>query len=390
MTRLSPLFLLGLGLVAQTPAPTPGPSLPPLTWRGSVWALGAISDRETSPTGDLPGGQPFLRPMDARNGGLVLDGFQFGVDADLGHGFAFKLTFMGGRSGQLTQEFAGESGTLAIPEAMLIWTKGADTLRFGRMWTFMGMESSDLTAAIPASHGLMATFPLPYGQVGLHWRHVYNPQWSTDLWVVDGEDRNTDNNRGKTVGGNLTWNVGGAADKFLNLTLFTGPEQDAVGHNAIPGAEGRRRDRLSHGGQWVWGGTTLVWEGEYLRERLASSQIQGATGSTVDGTYKAAALWLKQQVTPVWSGYLRLEQAQDDLGFKLNWDTSVAAAHGLRLGADLTARSASLGVERKVGPAFWRAEVRHDRLNKDVRDADGKTFRGATSATVAVGASFTR
>lgn len=384
MCRTLLLLLTGSMLAAQTP------TNPTLSWRGSLWALGTWSDRATAPTGTLPGGQPFLRPMDARNGGLALDGFQFGTDADLGHGFSFKLTLMGGRAGQLTQEFAGESGTLAIPEAMLIWTKGADTLRFGRMWTFMGMESCDLTAAVPASHGLMASFPLPFGQVGLHWRHTFSPSWATDLWVVNGEDRNSDNNRGKTVGANVSWNVGGAADKFLNLTVFTGPEQDGYPVPATRGAEGRRRDRVSHGGQWTWGPWSLAWEGELLRERLPSAWISGATGDAVTGTFKGATTWLKWQATPTWSGYLRLEQVQDDLGFKLNWDTSVADRHGLKMGADLTARSLSLGVERKLGPAFWRAEVRHDRLNKDVLDTDGKAFRGATSATVALGASFTR
>lgn len=373
-----------LALLPMLPALAADPPAPVLKWRASVWALGAVTDKE-SPDGSTP-----FRPMDARNGGFALDGLQLGADADLGSGWTLKATLIGGRNGRLLQEFAGETGTVGLSEAMLIWTRGADTFKIGRMWTFMGMESCDLTAAIPASHGLLATYPLPFGQVGIQWHHAFSPSWATDLWVTNGEDRNTDNNRGKTVGANLSYNHGGAADKFLNLSAFTGPEQDAHGPQAVPGAEGRRRTRLSHGGQWTWGKVSLAWEGEFLRETLPSAWVAGAAGSTADGTLKALGTWLKVQATPVWSGYLRLEQIQDDLGFRLNWDPSVQAARGMRVGADITMRAASLGLERKLGPGFMRAELRHDRMNHDLLDRESKAYRGATSATVAVGVSFSQ
>ncbi len=376
------LTALLLALTLPAAAQTPPAATSPIKIRASIWALGATSNR------DLPEGDLFLRPMDTRNGAFALDGWQLGTDIDLGKGWSFKGTVMGGRNGRLVQEFAYEDGHLGVPEAMLIWSQGADTVRIGRMWTFMGMESCDLTAAIPASHGLMATYPLPFGQVGVHWRHVFNPSWSTDLWVTNGEDRNTDNNRGKTVGANVSYNHGGAADKFLNLSLFTGPEQDAWGANAVTGAEGRLRQRLSHGGQWTWGKVSLGWECEWLKETLPSAWVVGSSGSTVDGTHTGLGTWLKFQATPEWSAYLRAEQLKDDLGFRLNWDKGVNAAHGLRTGADLTATALSLGGERKLGPAFLRLELRQDRLNKDVLDRDQKPFRDATSVTFAVGASF--
>lgn len=370
-----------LALLAMFPAFAADSPISGLKWHASLWALGTASDRE-NPDGTIP-----MRPMDTSNG-FALDGLQLGADADLGAGWSLKFTLIGGRDGKLLQDFAGENGSVGISEAMLIWTRGADTLKLGRMWTFLGMESTDLTAAIPASHGLLATYPLPFGQVGVQWHHAFSPCWGADLWVLNGEDRNSDNNRGKTVGANISYNHGGAADKFLNLSVFTGPEQDAHGASAVPGAEGRKRDRLSHGGQWTWGKLTLAWEGEYLRERFPSMQVQGATGSTIDGTLKAFGTWLKMQATPVLSGYLRLEQIQDDLGFRLNWDSAINAAYGMRKGADLTLRATSLGLERKMGGAFVRCELRHDWLNRDLLDQDAKAYRGANSVTIAVGASF--
>lgn len=376
MRTLPFILALALPAAAQTPAPSP------IKLRASLWALGASSSR------DLPDGSLFMRPLDTRNGSLTLDGWQLGTDIDLGKGWSFKLTAIGGREGELLQSFAGETGHTGISEAMLIWSAGADTVRIGRMWTFMGMESCDLSATFVASHGLMATYPLPYGQLGVHWRHTFSPSWSTDLWVFNGEDRNTDNNQGKTVGANLSYNHGGAADKFLNLSVFSGPEQDAWGDTAVPGAEGRLRQRLSHGGQWTWGKVSLGWEYEWLKETLPSAAVTGAAGSTVDATQTGLGTWLKLQATDVWSAYLRAERLTDDKGFRLNFDSAVSAAHGLRTGADLTATALSLGTERKLGPAFLRLELRQDRLNKDVLDRDKKPFKDATSITFAVGASF--
>lgn len=361
-----------------------GQELSKPTWRGSVWALGAASDRETA------GGGLFLRPMDQRDGQFTFDGLQFGVDVPLSQAWTLKVTLMAGRAGQLLQEFSSESGSLGFPEAMLIWSNGKDTVRLGRMWTWMGMESTDLTAAVPASHGLMATFPLPFGQVGVDWRHAFSPSWSTALWLFNGEDRIRDNNRSKTVGVGLIYNHGGAQDRFLNLMAFRGAEQDDRGPGAVPGASGRLRERLSHSGQWAWGGTTLAWEVEVLRERFPVAWVAGAAGART-GTLTGGGLTFRHPWNERWAGYLRAEAIRDDLGFRLNWDPDVQVRYGMRRGADLTARALSLGVERRwTGGAFARLEARRDDLNRDVADRDGKAFRSAHSLTLCVGAAFSR
>jgi len=368
-------------LVALTPLRAEDAPAPALKWRGSLWALGTQTDR---PMAD---GSAFLRPMETGDSQFSLDGIQVGLDYALSSTWSFKATLMAGRDGKLLQDFNGESGMMGFPEAMLIWTQGADTLKFGRMWTWMGMESTDLTVAIPASHGLMCTFPLPFGQVGLEWRHAWSPSWATSLWVYNGEDRNQDNNRGKTVGLGLIYNHGGATDRFLNFMVFSGPEQDAFGASAIPGAEGRKRDRFSHSGQWVWGAATLAWEGEYLREPFAPAAFE-APGTQATGTCVGAGVVFKYQWNERWSGYARAEHLKDDLGFKLSYDPTVAATYGMKRGVDLTASSISLGAERRWGPAFARLEFRRDWLNRDLQDRDGKAFRSVNGVTICVGASF--
>ena len=356
-----------------------------LKWRGSLWAVGAVSD-QTMADGSL-----LLRPMEPRDGQMTLDGLQLGADLNLTQGWSFKFTLLAGRTGQLLQTFCGETGSLGLSEAMLIWTGGKETVKIGRMWTAMGMEATDLTTAIPASHGLMATFPLPFGQVGVDWHHAFTPSWSSAVWIYNGEDRNQDNNHGKTAGVGVIYNHGGAQDKFLNLSAFSGAEQDGLNANANTGAEGRKRDRLSHNGQWVWGASTLVWEAEYLKERFAAAMVTGATGP-VSGTLKGIGLVLKRQWNVPWSSYVRVEQIEDDLGFRLNFDTTLARTYpktnGLCLGADLKAQSISLGSERRWGAAFGRLELRRDWLNRAVNDQDGRSVRAVDSLTLCVGANF--
>lgn len=348
---------------------------PQLKWRGSLWALGTATGRV------MPDGSAFLRPMEVGDRQFSLDGFQLGVDVALSAEWTFKLSGMGGRDGKLLQDFNGETGAFGFPEAMLVWTKGADTVRIGRMWTWMGMEATDLSAAVPASHGLMATYPLPFVQVGLDWRHAWSPSWTTAVWLFNGEDRLADNNQGKTVGLGLIYNHGGAQDRFMNLMAFTGPEQGG------PGAEGRKRERLSHNGQWVWGAATVAWEVEYLRERFAAGALvntpDATTGKLLGGGLLGRYAW-----NATWSGYARAEQIHDDIGFRLNWDPAVSSTYGMTAGADLTARALSLGIERRTGPVFMRVELRRDWLNRDVLDRDGKPFSAVNGVTVCIGGSF--
>lgn len=372
---------IAFSLIMLAPLAAGDPPVSPLKWRGSLWALGTLTDR---PMAD---GSAFLRPMETGDSQFSLDGMQLGLDYTFSATWSFKATLMAGRDGKLLQDFSYENGSMGFPEAMLIWTKGADTVKIGRMWTWMGMESTDLTVAIPASHGLMSTYPLPFGQVGLEWRHAWSPAWTTALWAYNGEDRNKDNNRGKTFGVGLIYNHGGAADRFLNFMAFSGPEQDGVGTTAVPGAEGRKRDRLSHSGQWVWGPSTLVWETEYVRELFPAVMLQGTTVEET-GTCTGAGVVFKYQWNERWSGYVRAEQVKDDLGFRLNFDPTVAATYGMRRGADLTARALSLGAEHRWGPVFGRLEFRHDSLNRDVLDKEGRAFRAVNGVTLCVGASF--
>ncbi|WP_306599294.1 outer membrane beta-barrel protein [Geothrix sp. 21YS21S-2] len=381
-----PLFLpalLGLGLAAQTPPPAPGPAV---KWRGALWASGAASNQSTSD------GSLFLRSADSGEGHLAVDGLQLGADVTLADGWSLKFTLLAGQAARFLNAGTlapngspADTGSFAWPEAQLVWTGGADTLKFGRMYTPMGMEVLDPTQDITASRGLLFTYAIPVAQVGLNWHHAFSTAWSADLWVYNGEDRVQDNNKGKTAGLGLTYNHGGASDRFVTLMAFSGAEQNATGGAA--GAEGRKRERLCLSGGWAWGKATLLWEGESARETLPASAFQGATGP-VRAAWSGAGLIGKYQFTDAWSGFARAEVFKDDTGVRLGADPSVAAALPPARDAGLRATSFALGAERRWHATFTRLEIREDSLGKEVADGSGKPFKSAASLTWSVGTSF--
>ena len=383
--------LFNAPLAALLAAPLLGQTAPPtLKWHGSLWASAVTQNRDTAD------GSLVFRPLEAGQSQFTLDGLMLGVDAAFSQGWSARATLLAGNTGKTIQASTGDTGTVAAVEAMLVWTGERDTLRIGRMITFIGMEFLDGSQNLTASRGLLFTYSDPFGQVGVNWHHTFSPVWSSDLWIFNGEDRLQDNNHGKTVGLGLTWNPGGSADDYLSLHAYRGPEQDGLGAAANTGAEGRQRERVCLMGQGVWGRTTLQGEVSLGREAFTPASLLGASG-TEWARWRGVGLILRRDLGRGISLVARAERLADDHGVRLSLDPSIRASLGLdaggaayagRSGADLTAQELSLGLEKKHGPAFARVEVRQDRLNRDLVDAQGRVFREGLSATVSVGAAF--
>ena len=379
------MALPGLAQTAATPAaPVPAAPAPgTVKWRGAIWASAATSSQETAD------GSLFLRPMDAGNNQLTLDGLQLGADVTLADGFSLTFTLLAGQDGRaINLATLGSNGqptdssSIAWPEAQLIWTGSADSVKIGRMYTPMGMEVVDHTQDITASRGLLFTYADPFAQVGVNWHHAFSTVWSADFWAYNGEDRIQSNHQGKTLGLGLTYNPTGASDKFVTLMAFSGPEQTSIGSNAIAGAEGRKRTRLSLAGQWVWGNTTLVFEGESANEAMANGAPRAK--------WAGAGLIGKYQFNPRWAGFVRFERLKDDTCMRLSGDPSVASAITVGANAGLSATSCAVGAERKWHATFTRLEARADKLNQDVFQGpkNSQPFRSAISATWSIGTRF--
>ncbi len=314
------LPLLGTPLTGQgTPAPI-GPTILTMKWRGGLWASAAASDRRTED------GSLFLNTVASGEGRIALDGLLLGADVPLLDGWSLKFTILGGRTAQVLNDADGEKGAVSYPEAMLIWAGKSDVFRVGRMWTGMGMEVMDHTQDVAASRGLLFTYVIPFNQVGMAWHHGFTANWSTDLWLFNGEDRVKDNNRGKTLGLGVNYNEGGASDKFISFAAYTGSEQDGFGSAVTPGAEGRKRQRVCATFGWAWASTSLLGEIEAATETFADGAIAGAPPGETKARWSGAGLILKRQLNERWALFLRCEYVKDDKGVRLNYDSTMAAA----------------------------------------------------------------
>ena len=360
--------------------------MPTLKFRGAIWASGAASDRQSTD------GSMFLRSLDAGNGSFAVDALQLGADINLTDGWGMKFTLLTGQEAKVMNAASQQTGDVAFPEAQLVWTGSSDIVRIGRMYSPMGMEVLDQTQNSTASRGLLFTYALPFAQVGVSWHHVFNPIWSADGYLYNGEDRIQDNNRGKSAGVGVTYNHGGATDKFATLLVFSGAEQDGLGSQANTGAEGRKRQRLCLNGQWAWGPATLQWEGELAREAFPVKAIEGAQNKAeAKAPWSGFGLIYKYQLSPDWAGFARIESLKDARGVRLNADPSIATVYANSHTANLVATSLALGAERRWHATFTRLEIRKDNLNKPVTEsasAGGKPFRDATSLTWSLGTSF--
>ncbi|MBK8794365.1 MAG: hypothetical protein IPN59_14915 [Holophaga sp.] len=130
--RFSLAVALGTSLLAQEAAPTS--TLPMLKWRGSIWASAVTQNRE-SVDGSL-----VFRPIEAGQSQFTMDGIMLGADATFAKGWSAKFTLLAGQAGKIIQTSTGDTGTIAAVEALVAWTGEKDTLRVGRMMTFIGME----------------------------------------------------------------------------------------------------------------------------------------------------------------------------------------------------------------------------------------------------------
>lgn len=367
-TSLLILGLIGSALAAQ--APPPGD--PSIKWRGSLWASAITQDRHTAD------GSLVFRPLESGEDRFTLDGLTLGAEVPLPEGFSLKFTLMAGQLAKNINLGSGDSGSIAWPEAQLLWTGKNDTVRIGRMLTSIGMESTDQTLGVTASKGILYTFADPLAQVGVNWHHAFTPVWSSDVWVFNGEDQVADNNHGKTVGVGLTYNHGGSADNYLSLQAYRGPEQSGTG------AEGRVRERFCLMGQWVWGAATLQWEGTFGRESFAPGSLAPEARKASWGGGGAIFRYTLGEHSAL---FARAESLKDGAGVRLGIDTTMAPVAS-QVGADLRLASAALGYERKYGRTFMRLEVRQDRLNRELLDKEGDAFKSGTSATFLMGASF--
>ncbi|HUJ17514.1 MAG TPA: outer membrane beta-barrel protein, partial [Nitrospirota bacterium] len=182
------------------------------------------------------GEQNDLRIFDHKANSFMLDLAQivFAKDPAVGN-IGYKVKFSAGETAKLIHAAgmgsAGES--FDVTEAYVSYVapvgKGL-RLDFGKMATFFGAEVIEAIDNPNYSRSFLFNYAIPFTHTGLKAGYAFTDSLNAAVYVVNGWDNATDNNRGKSYG----VSVGYAPAEMFSLLVngMTGPEQDANGPGA--------------------------------------------------------------------------------------------------------------------------------------------------------------
>jgi hypothetical protein len=187
-----------------------------------------------------------LRLFDHKANSFVLDLAEivFAKDPALGT-VGYKLKFSAGETAKWihSRGLSGAAPSSTLPGANSWAGEGTDSfdvteayvsynaavgkgIRFdvGKMATFFGAEVIEAIDNPNYSRTFLFNYAIPFTHTGLKMSYGFTDAFSTSLYIVNGWDNSTDNNRGKSYGASVTYTPAEAVSIIVNG--MTGPEQD--------------------------------------------------------------------------------------------------------------------------------------------------------------------
>jgi hypothetical protein len=198
------------------------------TYNGNASASGPFDD-----TGN--GEQNDFRVFDHKANSFTLDLAQivFQKDPALGN-VGYKVKFSAGETAKLIHAAGmGASGeSFDVTEAYMSYNAAVGKgLRFdfGKMVTFFGAEVIEAIDNPNYSRSFLFNYAIPFTHTGLKASYVFSDALNAAVYIVNGWDNATDNNRGKSYGVSVGYTP---AESFsLLINGMTGPEQNEQGAN---------------------------------------------------------------------------------------------------------------------------------------------------------------
>jgi len=170
----------------------------------------------SDPTGSIP--QNRLRAYDTAHEQFILNAAEIGIHHET-NPVGLDLVF--GSGPQLAALNGVGTAFSSIRTASIHYSTGGWVFTVGHFDAGFGFEAIDAPLNMNYSHSFISTLIQPQTYTGLKAAHSFGDGLSTVLGVVNGINRFTDNNRGKTFFGQLQW-VQGPFTTELSYTV--GPE----------------------------------------------------------------------------------------------------------------------------------------------------------------------
>lgn len=311
-----------------------------------------------------------LRVFDhkANSFGVDLAQIIFQKEAALGNaGFKLKLSagetakFIHSRGlGDATDSFDVTEGFISYNAAI---GKGLK-FDFGKFVTMHGAEVIEAKDNPNYSRSFLFNYAIPFTHTGLRMTYAFADSFSAGLYIVNGWDNSTDNNRAKTYGASFTF---APAEVFtLVVNGMTGPEQDQTFVPAAGSVSSNRRSLVD-----VVATIKPIKNLSFI-VNTDNAREQDAFAAGGSAAWKGVAGIIKYDINDKYSLSVRGETFNDEEGF--------------RTGMVQRLKEVTVTPEIRLnGGLILRPEYRHD--SSSVSAFDNATKRSQN--TLALGVMYT-
>ncbi len=321
-----------------------------------------------------------LRVFDHKANSFGLDLAQIIFQKDAAPGNAgFKLKLSAGETAKwihsrglsgapLTSPQAGEgTDSIDVTEAFVSYNAAVGRgLKFdlGKFVTMHGAEVIEAKDSPNYSRSFLFNYAIPFTHTGLRMTYAFADSLSTGVYIVNGWDNTTDNNKAKTVGSSVTF---APVEAFaLVVNGMTGPEQDQTS-TPMEGSVGSNRRSLVDVVATIKPikNLSFILNTDNGREQ----NIAAAGGPAV---WKGVAGIMKYDISDKYSLSVRGEVFNDESGF--------------RTGAAQRLKEVTVTPEIRLnGGLILRPEYRHDSSSVSAFDNATKNSQN----TLALGVMYT-
>jgi hypothetical protein len=303
------------------------------------------------------------RIFDQKANSFLLDlaQVQFAEDPPLG-GVGFKLKVSAGETAKYIHSagLGTPDDEFDVTEAYVDYVAPLGSglkLRFGKFATYHGAEVIEARDNYHYSRSFLFNYAVPFTHTGFMAGYKFSEAFTANLYLVNGWDVTTDNNKGKTVGVGLAFTPIDPVQ--LNFNFMYGPEQpDNSSHNRF------LFDWI--GAFKVTKQLTLMANVDYANEE--SDPLNGGKNSQWYGV----AVYAKYDFTDFFSASIRAEYFDDK--------------NGVRTGMAQKLKEVTLTPEFRIAKGLLlRPEYRHDWSDQKGFDSHKNTFDKKSQDTIALG-----
>jgi hypothetical protein len=307
------------------------------------------------------------RIFDQKANSFLLDlaQIQFAKDAPPG-GLGYKLKLSAGETAKFIHSagLGNPNDEFDLTEAYVDYVAPLGSglkLRFGKFVTYHSAEVIEARDNFNYSRSFLFNYAVPFTHTGFMAGYKFSEAFTANLYLVNGWDFTTDNNKGKTVGVGLAFTP--IDPVLLNFNFMYGPEQqDNSSHNRF---------------LFDWMGAfkatkqlTFMANVDYAHEESDPNNAGN------NSEWYGAAMYAKYDFTEWFGASIRAEYFDDK--------------NGVRTGIAQKLKEVTLSPEFRMAKGLLvRPEYRHDWSDQNAFDSHKNTFARKSQDTIALGVMYT-